>query len=447
MDDRTLLAVLCILLIGLTTTGAAKDTFGTSKQTFPNMTAIEIYDVTNEDAVGTENGGTLVDSGVNSTLTIDQLEDERQYRVSFEITNDVGSDWNIQAEDQLYHEGINASWSVPQLWYNISGDQDYNGGTFTDGRVNWSTANGGTLAAGNTMYAKYLVNITQPTSSEYTTTFLINDTSRNAGTIDGQVLDVNKVGTLSVQLYEPPEDTIIKPNTSQPVTAELSCSDGECGDTAATVRYNASGNTAGTVIPTGSGSPFHTEATNERGCGTLAAGQACNITWDVNATGAAPASYAIDVNASSSTFDDIPTVDTADTTVLLREIVLFGLGFSDISFGGLDPGAEDVPAIGNSDLSYNISVDDDSLKVDGLWVRADPLVSTTDSSYTIGPSNISVNSSIDPTLLQLAPTYQRLLTDIQPNTTLSTFYYLDVPLGLLKGQYTGTITYKANATV
>lgn len=443
------LTVLCALLLSVTATGTAKDTFGTTAATFPNLTAIEVYDVTGETAVGKEIGGTLEASGVNATLVLDQLEDERQYRVSFEIVNDGDSDWTPEAADELYHEGLNSSWTVQDsdIWYNITGDQDYNGGTFTDGRVDWSTSNGGTLTAGNTMYAKYLVNISQPSSAEFTTTSLVNDTSEDSGTLDGQVLDVNRVGTLSAQLYGPPDGTIVKPNTTLPVTAELACSDGECGETAAMARYNASSATADTIIPSGSGAPFHTEQANERGCGTLNAGQRCNVTWQVNATGEAPSAHEIDVNASSDTYDGIPEADTTDVTAQLKEIVLFSLGFSDISFGSIDPGTQDVPATGNSDLSYNLSVDDDSVAVDGLWVKASPLVADEDSSYSIGPSNMSVNSSLDADLLQLASTYQRLLTDIAPNTTFSTFYYLDVPQGLLQSPYSGTITYKANATV
>lgn len=447
MGRTTTLTLFLIVLIGLTATGAAKTTFGTTAQSFPNMTAIEVYDVTGETTAGKETGGTLEASGVNTTLTLDQLETERQYRISFKIVNDGSANWNIQAEDLLYHEGLNASWSVPKIWYNITGDQDYNGGTFTGGKVNWSTSSGGTLASGGTMYAKYLVNITQPSSAEFNTTFLINDTSRNAGTLDGQVLDVNKLGTLSVQLYDPPDDTIVKPNTTFPLTAELSCSGGECGDTAATARYNATSTSADTVIPSSSGSPFHTDQANERGCGTLTGGQACNLTWDINATGSAPSSYELDVNASSNTYDEIPRADAADTTVLLKEVVLFSLGFSDISFGSYKPGTDNVSAIGNSNQSYNITVDDDSVAVDAFWVRADPLVSTEDSNYTIGPGNITMNTSLDSSLLQLSSTYRRLLTDVQPNTTFSTFYYLDVPLGILQGSYTGNITYKANATV
>lgn len=449
MERIIALTVLCTLLLSVTATGTAKTTFGTTAASFPNMTAIEIYDVTDETAAGKEIGGTLEASGVNSTLSLDQLEDERQYRVSFTIVNEGTANWNIQAEDVMYHAGLNSSWTVQDtdIWYNISGDQDYNGGTFTDGTVNWSTGNQGTLAAGNTMYAKYLVNITQPTSAEFPTTFLVNDTSRDSGTLDGQVLDVNRVGTLSAQLYEPPDETIVKPNTTFPVTAELLCSEGECGETAATVRYNGSSATADTVIPASSGTPFYTEQANERGCGTLTAGQRCNVTWTVNATGGAPSAYDIDVNASSNTYEGISETDTTDAMVQLKEIVLFSLSFSSISFGSIDPGTQDVPATGNSDLSYNLSVDDDSVAVDGLWVRATSLVSGADSSYTIGPSNMSVNSSLDSDLLQLASTYQRMLTDIAPNTTFSTFYYLDVPVGLLQSQYSGTITYKANATV
>lgn len=450
MQRTAAVAVVIVLFASVAATGAAKTTFGEQSTVFPNLTAVEVYDVTGENAVGKETGGTLVASGINTTLVLDQLEQERQYRVTFAVDHDgsgLFNDWTLEQADPLYHTGLDPDWSVPTIWYNISGDQDYNGGNFSDGTVNWTTSNGGSVPQGETLYAKYLVNVTQDSSQEYTTTFWANDTSNSAGSRDVQTFDVNRIGSLSSTIFQPADGSIVKTNTTAPLKARFTCSGGECGEIVATPRYNASSASADTVMPSGSGTPFHTVGPAQQTCGTLQDGDSCNVTWSVNATGPVDTAYELDVNASSATFSGLPEENTTDRQVRLKRIVLFGLEFSTIDFGTISPGEQNVSALGNDAMAYNITVDDDSVAIDDFWIRATELTADADPSYTIGPSNISVNATIRPDPLRLRATYQHFAANIQPNSTFSTFYFLDVPTGIVQSAYSGTITFKANATV
>jgi hypothetical protein len=72
----------------------------------------------------------------------------------------------------------------------------------------------------------------------------------------------------------------------------------DCGIVQGVVRYNLTGTQPDTNVPAGSGTPFHT-ASNPQSCGTLSAGQQCQITWTVNASGMIGTSWYMDVNFSS----------------------------------------------------------------------------------------------------------------------------------------------------
>lgn len=429
------------VLVGLLfAPAAAASSFGDpGTDPVPNVTAIRFYDVTTDTTP--EDGGTLVAEGLNATFELAQQDVERRYRVSFRLTNDGGSNFTINDSDVLFHDGLNASWTVGRIWYNLSTTHD--GGAFANGRVDWNTSLGGELEPGETMWASYLVNVSQPASNTYGARFLVNDTAANAGSEDVHDLAVTRLGWLNVSIAEPPNRTVVRQNAFFPVNASVTCRDGECGQVNATPRYNAS-TSADTVIPA-SGTPFHTNGTPEQTCDAdLLRDETCTVTWDVNATGALESWHRIDVNASSA-YGDIAGNDSVDPAVQINAIVLMDLNFSVIEFGPLEPGATDRPAQGNADRSYNITFDDDSIAVDGLWVTATPLTSVLDASYTIGPSNITTEA--DPgTTENLSATYTRIGTNIAPGTTVSTRHWLDVPLGMTAGAYNGTLTFKANAT-
>jgi len=340
---------------------------------------------------------------------------------------------------------LNSSWTVNKIWYNIS--QDYDGGTFSEGEVNWNTSQGGTLDSGETMYAKYLVDIDLAESEFHSQYFLVNDTSNNTGSEDYHELDVNKLGDLNVVLDDPPNDTVVTQNKTFLMNATLSCENGECGEVSASSRYNES-SSADTLISENSGSPLHTKSQNTKICGSdLKKGQSCQISWDVNATGNLESYHWLDVNASSS-FNDVSNNNSEDHRVQINMAILINTSWTTTDFGLLDPNTNDQPAKGNNNLSYNITVPEESNLVDDLWIKATDLTSELrPKNYSIGAGNISYSFQNDSsTANNISNSYQSIKSDIDPGTILSTFFWIDVPTGIYKGGYNGTMYFKANST-
>lgn len=433
--------LLIVALILLMSTAASAETFGSETGPLPNVTELRIYDVTG--AADKETGGTLVDSGLNKTFEVNQSS-EREYRFSFTIKNDGGSDWPIATDDELFHEKLNTSWTVNRIWYNVSSSQN-NGGAFSSGRISWDTSNGGTLTAGETMYSKYLVNITESQSWSYDQFFKVNDTSENAGSYDRHELNITKYGYMEMDLLEPPNDTVVRQNKFFVMNSSVTCRNGECGQVDLAARYNDSASSF-TAIPEDSGQPFYTNNSNPQTCSTdLGRGETCYASWFVNATGALETYHLLDTRASSSA-SKISNNDSENHLVQINTAIIMDLTFDTVDFGAIDPGKKNQSAKNNSNLLYNISIDENSDPVDNLWVRATDL-SSKKLDYTIPAENLSYSLENDiSTESFLSNTFQNVKSNISPGTVLSTFYWIDVPSGIYKGGYNGTIYFKANST-
>lgn len=438
----SLASVLFLLLISV----SSASSFGTGvDEPLPNLTQISVYDVSGLSVSEKETQGSLVASGLNSTLTVNQEQTEREYRFSFKITNEGDSAWEINNTDQLYHEGLNSTWTVNKVWYNIS--QDYDGGTFSNNKLEWNTSEGGTLNSGETMYAKYLVDINLDKSELHSQYFLVNDTSNNTGSEDYHELDVNKLGTLDIVLEDPPNDTVVTQNKTFLMKATVSCLNGECGEVNASPRFNES-STADTIISEGSGSPFYTVNQNTKICSSdLKKDQSCQVSWDVNATGDLESYRWIDINSSSS-FNDISSTNPDDHRVQINMAILINTSWDTTDFGLLDPGEKVQPAAGNSNLSYNVTVPEESNLVDDLWIKATDLTSELQpDNYSIGAGNVSYSFENDTsTSSNISNSYQSIRSSIDPGTVLNTFFWIDVPTGIYRGGYTGTMYFKANST-
>ncbi|MFB6202888.1 MAG: hypothetical protein ABEK01_00175 [Candidatus Nanohaloarchaea archaeon] len=421
------------------------DSFGTGTAV-PNITDIRIFDVS---ATGRDRtGGDLLESGLNRTFTISQSSRERQYRFTFVIENDGSSVWDIDPGDELYHDGLNATWEVTAGWYNISGES-YSGYSFTDRRLSWDTS-GGFLDhkdGNDTMYASYVVNVTQNSSTLLDQHFLVNDTSQETGSQDFHELDITKYGFLNVTLDEPPGDTILSRYKHFSMNATVTCEMGLCGQVDLAVRYNES-STADTLIPENSGSPFHTVGPNRRSCSQdLGKGDSCYVNWTVNATGQLDSYHYLD----STGYSDLSSVeqnDSEDHQVRIKKPVLIDLTFDTVNFGVLDPGQENQPAKKNSRLAYNVTVRSSSITVDDLWIRGTDLRSRRlPDRYSIGIGNVSYSTSQNPsTEKPLSENYQHVASSISPGEEVETFYWIDVPLGIYSGGYRGKLYFKANST-
>ncbi len=439
------LATLSVLVVFFQLSVSA-ETFGTgNSEPLPNLTSIQVYDVTGLSESEKETGGELVTEGLNETFIVNQTESQRQYRFSFRIQNEGDTEWVINESDELYHEGLNSSWSIDKIWYNIS--QDYDGGNFSDGKTQWNTSKGGTLDSGSEMYAKYLVTIDLDESELHEQYFLVNDTSENAGSQDYHDLDINKLGYLDMAINEPPQDTTLTQNKTFPLNTTVKCLEGECGEVEVSARYNES-DAADTLMPEDSGAPFHTNESNRKQCSqNLQKDEECNVEWDVNATGELESHHLLDANASSS-FSEISGNDTEDRLVQINMAVLINLSWSQTDFGVLDPGAENRSASENDNFGYNVTVPEESNTVDNLWLKATDMESRQrPEEYSIGAGNLSYSLQDDVSeSSSLSNSYQSIASDLGPGTILNTFYWIDIPFGIYKGEYNGSIIFKANST-
>lgn len=418
----------------------------------PNVTGLKIYDVTGQQ--DKTSGGSLEAEGLNKRFNLSQKQENRSYRFNFTVVNDGLQNWEINSSDELFHSGLSTNWTLEQAWYDTPGG-NFTGGSLSSGTISWNTSKGGLLEyqhTNDTMYASYVVEISQNESEAFDQRFEVNDTSENAGSFDEHVLDVTKYGFLDVNLTEPPSDTMLQQYDFFVMNATVSCRDGECGEVSVSARYNNSSSSADTLIPEVQASPFYTEGPNMVICDSgLYSGEECFYNWSVNASGGLDSEHILDVNASSS-YPEVSSVDSSDSQVRIDRPVLVNVTWDTIDFGVLNPGVSDKPAEGNSNRLYNVSIPEESQTVDDLWVRAENLTApgwgpSTGEKYSIPAENIFYDrAGTVEDKNPLSNSYQRMNSDLGPGTLFTTYYWIDVPTGLKNSTYTGNIYFKANVT-
>ena len=403
---------------------------------------IAIYNITGLSSSEKKSGGQLIDQGLNKTFQLTQGSETSSLRFDFNLTNTGTANWTLESQDQLQHTGVDTEWSTDQIWYDLGGEK--NGGSFSSGTVFWDTSNGGTLTtegADSSMNASYTVDTFLDESKTYDQSFLVNDTSKNIYDEDFHVLEAQKSGIIDVDLISPPNQTLLPQNETFYMTANVTCSGGECGQVDGTPRYNSS---EGQKIIPSDGKLFSIESVNRDGC-NLDASQNCVLNWTVNATADIETYRLLDVNASSEFSDGYTASEGHEVEVDL--LVLMSLSWETLDFGFLDPGLQDRPAEGNDALAYNVTVPEDSKPVDDLWIKGTDLVSEENPDYSIGITNVSYalqNDVADSNTI--FSEYTQVTSNIEPGTVLNTFYWIDVPFGMTQSGYNGTLTFKANVT-
>jgi hypothetical protein len=403
----------------------------------PQIENLQIYNVT--DAQDPRTGGNLVTEGLNSTFTVDQ-KGSTEYRFSFNVSNQGSEPWALTSGDVLEHRGLNQSWSINEsedIYYSTNGST-YEGGTFSGGEVEWNTGSGGEVATGSSLEAGYLVNITQDSTNTFNQIF---NASTGSGTSDQDYHDLKTLiyGYLDVDLDFPANDSVLQNNRVFTLNGTATCVDGSCGHITAEPRQNST-----TSQEPFTGSEFNVLAENST-CTDLLEGQSCTVEWDVNATADANTFHQLDFQASSN-YGEVQDQDTRDAVVEVRDILMINLDWNVVDFGVLDPGENEQPAERNQQ-GYNLTVEEDSNPVDQLWVKASPLVSEQDSSYTIGPGNMTYTEQNEYSdTPNFTSNFSLMYMDLARGTTKNLHYWLNVPYGITSGGYTGTITFKANQT-
>jgi hypothetical protein len=405
----------------------------------PNLTEIRIYNVSGQQ--DDLNGGELVQSGLNRTFLLNQSE-TTSYRFEFRVNNTGSARWDIESVDDLFHDGVDPSWTVSNIQYNNS-TQVFPGGDFSSGRVRWTNTSG-SLESDRVLNAKYVAAVDTDPSEVYDQAAVFNDTSAGTGSRDEHRLDVSHLGFINATLLDPLNDSIVKKDALFELNSSFECVSGECGNVEATPRFNST-SVADTVMPLDTGTPFNVEESRRKSCGLLGPTETCYLDWSVNATGAEDSAHLLDVNASSS-LEGVQANDSVDTTVTIDLAVVASLRYDTVDFGSLEPGETDRPAAGNTGLLHNLTVFGNSVDVGSVEVNASDLEST-GFDYSIGSGNITVSTQDDPsTGTSLGGGFNALpgVSTVQPGSNLTHFFFLNVPSGIAKGDYTGEIEFRAS---
>lgn len=436
-------AALVVVAAAFSTSSSAASTFGYEPgNPLPNVTSYRVFDVSGLSAPEKRTSGSLVHSGLNKTVGIDKLS-SGSYRFSFGIENQGASTWSLAPEDQLFHDNVPNDWTRQQTYYNVSGETFF-GGDFTNARINWDTSQGGSVDVGEKLHAQYIVSIPEEDYS-LQQEFFVNDSDPGVGSNDLHRLEVTDLGNLGLELHEPPNRTVAQIDKNFDINATVRCSNGFCGDILANPRYNDSGSRR--IIDSSSGDPFVLQEFYSGNCSNLKSGEKCRLVYLTNATGNEGSRFRIDVNASSN-YTEIPDSSSNQSIIGLNSFILMGLNWSVTNFGYAPPGTENKPAVcmvKSICPTYNVIIENYSTSVDALWVKGSDLVSQENSDYEIGIRNVSYSLVNDSeTSEPVKNSYRRVKTDLSSGTVLPTYYWLDVPRGIIQSQYSGQITFKAN---
>ncbi len=251
---------------------------------------------------------------------------------------------------------------------------------------------------------------------------------------------------LEANLNRPLDNTVVPWLRNFTVNATVFCRNGTCGTVNGTVRYNASGTYPDTNVSTNPGDPpFYTFDPNPQTCGSMSQNENCTLTWKINSTGSLGGFHEIGV------LFFIPGYQvenhTQNSTVETGKILIMNLTFDTVDFGLLDPGDTEQPGLNNSDNYYNVSIDPNSNDLDNLWINGSDLTGQAWPNYFIKPQNISWSFTDNPsTGSPLAYSYSLMDTDVKSGQNLTTYYWINVPYGIMTQNYAGQITIKANAS-
>ncbi len=399
----------------------------------PEIESIEIFNVT--DTQNQRTDGSLIDQGLNKTFTVNQRS-SNFYRFEFNVSNQGSSEWSLTTEDVISHSGLNQSWNVTDIYYRLNGEKS--GGSFDSGTVDWNTGNGGTVNQGESLSAEYIVNITQSSTSVFSQSF---EASSTEGTQDKDFHDlrIRKLGFLQPVLDRPLNNSVVQNDREYVLNGTVSCTDGDCGSLTLTPRRNSS---SGQIEF--DGTVFEVVSSSRSGCQNLLQNQECSIEWSVNATGDKNTFHEVDFIAQSN-YSLVDQEFTNTSVVEIRDMLMVDLDWNSLDFGLLDPGETKRPAENNTG-GYNLTVEQDSNTVENLWLKGTDLVHESDPEYSIGIGNLSYNDTVNnpENTTSITEEYSLLGSNLAPGTTKTFYYWLDVPLGILRGAYTGSITFKAN---
>lgn len=330
----------------------------------------------------------------------------------------------------------------------------YGSGDLEDYTVTFFTGQG-SVGSNNTNsngVAVYNYNSTQESTGDKTWSCAIGDEPSlyyNASSNDSDSEQITLVediaATVSGNLTSPEDGAVLAQNKTFATNVTIQCSNGDCGEVNASLRYNSTGLTPDTEVPESSGQPFHTIGSNAKTC-NLGQGENCTVNFEVNATGQQNQDYSLDAQIRSP---NAKTNDTENVEVKIDVVLITDFNYSEVNFDG-EPG-QVVPAPGNSEGSYSFSLSESSNDATGVWIKMTNL-SQVEGSDEIRPmytkweldgpcSDPDANGANN-----LTNSYSEMRSELNAGTTLTQCYWQEIPFAKNSGNYIGTMSIKVNTT-
>jgi hypothetical protein len=276
-----------------------------------------------------------------------------------------------------------------------------------------------------------------------------NASNQNSDSEEVELL-AQEAGLVIGNLTRPVNDTVLAQNKTFTANLTVECRRSDCGEVTTALRYNQSGDAAGTVISETSDQPFHTVGSNPKTCSSsLARGGNCSVSWSVNATGSKDSSHALDAQMDGTA---TPVNETEDKIVGIDQILILDVDYNEVNFPQGNPG-QVVPAPGNSEDEYSAKLDERSNDATGgAWIKMTNLTSTEGPdtpNRRIRPENTTWAFESTCSYSGSTPlhnSYTEIMDSVDAGESFTQCYWQENPYGKYAGIYTGTLTIKVNAT-
>ncbi len=304
----------------------------------------------------------------------------------------------------------------------------------------WVNASSGSIS-GTSDWSNSTQQIPQTATDHHGFRFYAWDEAGNLNVSDIGMFTVS--GWLDVTLVAPADSLIVANNVTFLANVTVVCRDGTCGNVSARIRYNQSGEFPDTDIATSFDIPFYIVGSgNPNQCGNnpLGNNEYCSITWDVNTTGTPGDSYKI----GSFVQSDQPNVQSNNTNnnsvTIVSCILDTTVHWQGIDFGGLSPGQRGN-APGNSNMTYNITIENVTTCNVDVYLRADNLQRVLGGNYVIYADNLTFSNETNDynSGYRLSSSWVLGKHSASPGSNVTTYYWIDVPYSVMEGEYNGTL--------
>jgi hypothetical protein len=302
----------------------------------------------------------------------------------------------------------------------------------------WENVSSGSIS-GTGDYSNTTLEIPVYLNSQYGFRFYANDSYGLQNATDIGYFTVS--GDMLVSLDDPLDGKLVAQDIIFLLNATVTCTNGTCGSVQSRARYNQSTTNPDTDISTSHDTPFYiTSGSNPGSCaGTLDDGDSCQVEWDVNATGIVGSSWEVGALFESSQ-DNVLSNHTGNSTIQIVSCIIdLTLQFDNVSFEAIEPSMTSN-ATGNQYSLYNITIEPTTTCNIDVYGRADDF-EREEGGYSIPVQNMTFSNTTNQVSegVPMSSSWKVLGLSRQPDTNLTTYYWLHAPLSIMEGPYNSTL--------